>query len=1052
MTPADASEIVPFEEVVVKRLSVVTIQTFLLITVLSLLSVRSAQAACAAYATANFSTIPGPTNDWVRVNQVGYAATDTKVAMAFCNNSSSISGLTFSIINTATSATVFGPTAFPASSGAYSPFNNVYKLDFSSYQPAGAGTYKVHISDGCESVTFKISTCAYQGTEETALNFYLGQRCGTDNKYAGGQCHLAPGSGSSRMDGKVADGPHSGTLIDTEGGWHDSGDFIKFMITTTWSCASLLTAYRDNPTAFQDNLQANGTAGANGIPDVLDEAKYALDWIIKMNPDSSTLYYQVGGQEDHDLGLGTLPQNDTSAYSTNPYRPVYEGTHSGGSNNCGRAAACLALAYQIWNARGDTTYANTCLTHATQLYALGKAAAFNQPANPSSFYTESGYQADMEWGASELYRATGTASYLTDAMTYANAAGSGGGNLDWSTCNFMAHYSLYPSASAANQTTLKGYMQSDVNAFQTHYGSDVYGMNTGYNWGSMETLTGGIVEGLVYDKLFNVTTYAAMTNANRDYLLGKNPWGVCFIVGMGSITAHHPQHNITVGKCIDIPGMPIEGPDTASDYAGQGIGLSGADAYAAFQGTGSAGVYHDDIQDYATNEPTSTHAGLCVYAFSNWSATGGSCLAVTPSNTPTLTPTKTNTPATPTNTLTQTPTKTSTPTNSATNTPVPPTNTPTRTSTSTSTATFTNTPVPPTSTPTNTRTMTPTNTTIATATATFTSTSTKTNTASNTNTTTPVPPTATFTSTATRTSTPTNSATNTPVPPTSTPTSTFTRTFTNTPTSTWTGTSTNSSTPTATSSFTSSPTHTGTPTNSFTGTLSPTSTTTATGTSTSTPSFTGTSSFTQTSTSTPIPPTATSTNTPTKTNTSTNTPVPPTPTSTATKTNTSTGTTTSTSTFTATRTNSFTATSTSSFTQTPTRTSTPTPTFSATSTATATFTASSTPTPTASFTKTVTGTSTPSPNGTPVVYPDPVSGPGPVYLRVPLSKISDVRVRVYTLAFRVVDRLTFENVQPGQGVPIPLTDKWGTPLASGLYYLVVSAEGKTWTVKLLISR
>ena len=87
-----------------------------------------------------------------------------------------------------------------------------------------------------------------------------------------------------------------------------------------------------------------------------------------------------------------------------------------------------------------------------------------------------------------------------------------------------------------------------------------------------------------------------------------------------------------------------------------------------------------------------------------------------------------------------------------------------------------------------------------------------------------------------------------------------------------------------------------------------------------------------------------------------------------------------------------------------------------------------------------------------MIYPNPITGPGPVYLHLPLSSASNVRVRVYTSAFRMVNSLSFENVQPGQDVAIPLTNKWGGVLASGLYYLSVDAGGKHWIVKLMVIR
>lgn len=97
-------------------------------------------------------------------------------------------------------------------------------------------------------------------------------------------------------------------------------------------------------------------------------------------------------------------------------------------------------------------------------------------------------------------------------------------------------------------------------------------------------------------------------------------------------------------------------------------------------------------------------------------------------------------------------------------------------------------------------------------------------------------------------------------------------------------------------------------------------------------------------------------------------------------------------------------------------------------------------------------TSTPSANEKPVIYPNPVTGPGPVQLHISLVKNSDVKVEIYTLAFRKVNTLDFDNVLPGQNVSIPLTDKSGMSLANGLYYFVVEAAGKKWIVKVLVIR
>ena len=97
----------------------------------------------------------------------------------------------------------------------------------------------------------------------------------------------------------VVDGPNKGLAIDVEGGLHDSGDWIKFMITMAWVDEGILFSYQENPTVFGDIYGSNLQTGGNGVPDVLDEGRYILDFIIKMNPNSTTFYYDVADGRDH---------------------------------------------------------------------------------------------------------------------------------------------------------------------------------------------------------------------------------------------------------------------------------------------------------------------------------------------------------------------------------------------------------------------------------------------------------------------------------------------------------------------------------------------------------------------------------------------------------------------------------------------------------------------------------------------------------------------------------------------------------------------------------
>ena len=393
----------------------------------------------------------------------------------------------------------------------------------------------------------------------------------------------------------------------------------------------------------------------------------------------------------------------------------------------------------------------------------------------------------------------------------------------------------------------------------------------------------------------------------------------------------------------------------------------------------------------------------------------------TPTNSPTVTPT--NSPA---NTATPTPTSTVSTTPSPTPTQTP-TSTATATKSPTSTATYT---------PSSTRTPTSTESATLTPSATFTASPTKTFTpaATVTNSTTPTS-TLTLTESSTNTYTPTSTVTPTF---TSSATKTFTPTVTNTltniPTTTSTLTSVLSATPTSTLSRTPTPVNTPTSPRTATGTATPTLTSSITASATPTESFTATATFSTTATSTPDL-TSTPVNTVTSFPASTDTP-----------------TSTWSWTFTTTWTPSETRTMTKTLTFTPTFTPTATPTWTLTLTASPTNTPApptTTPTPTAS----PTATFTPAVSiirSSPVVYPNPATGPA-VHIQLPGNNPANVRVRIFTLAFREVQNLEAAQVT-GNSLTVPLTDKTGAALANGLYYFVVQAEGQKWVIKLLVLR
>lgn len=215
---------------------------------------------------------------------------------------------------------------------------------------------------------------------------------------------------------------------DLSGGWYDCGDYIKFHVTGPYTALLYLYGYDKYPEAYPDNYsQDYSKAPGNGIPDVLDEVKIETDYLIKCVNDGVTIYWQVGDGNDHNSFSNAITNSSENLYNGTNIRSVYSATE-GHSNAFGGAAAALALMSIVYEPF-DAAYAQQCEDAAIKYYNVGKInPAVTADAVPTDgFYSwlagqYSYYQDEMGMGAAMLYRATNTASYLTEAENYASSA------------------------------------------------------------------------------------------------------------------------------------------------------------------------------------------------------------------------------------------------------------------------------------------------------------------------------------------------------------------------------------------------------------------------------------------------------------------------------------------------------------------------------------------------------------------------------------------------------------------------------------------------------
>ena len=244
---------------------------------------------------------------WIRINQLGYLPRSVKVAVYISTND--LSDKNFTVHNALTGAVVFRSKARQYSGEEWG-MRSAARLDFSELETPGG--YFIRFGN-TESGTFSISPGVYSGTADFLLKYMRQQRCGYNPFYAD-SCHT--------HDAIIVDHPEkSGQRIDVTGGWHDATDYLQYTCTSANAVYQMLFAYRRNPGVFGDSFDASGNPGSNGIPDILDEARWGIDWLLKMNPDSGEMYNQIADDRDH-AGF-RLPADDKASYDLGVYRPVY---------------------------------------------------------------------------------------------------------------------------------------------------------------------------------------------------------------------------------------------------------------------------------------------------------------------------------------------------------------------------------------------------------------------------------------------------------------------------------------------------------------------------------------------------------------------------------------------------------------------------------------------------------------------------------------------------------------------------------------------------------
>ncbi|MEU4385583.1 glycoside hydrolase family 9 protein [Promicromonospora sp. NPDC023805] len=498
----------------------------------------------------------------------------------------------------------------------------VQTINFSSYTRS-ARDVRLVVGD-VSSHPFDIDADVYQSLRADSMAFFYTNRSGTpiDGAVAGsGYARAAGHVGASPNQGDVSvpcqeprawmDGWTCDYTLDVTGGWYDAGDHGKYVVNGGISTHQLLTAYER--TLYADAVDRGALADStlrvpergNGVPDILDEARWNLEFMLKMQvPDGEPLA-GMAHHKVHDVewtGLPMLPAADPKARAL--HRPSTAATLN--------LAAVAATGARLWS-EIDPAFAEKLLQASTTAYEAARAhpALFAPRADGESGggpYADSDVSDEFYWAAAELYLTTGAARYQRDvaASPLHRADVFSGDGFYWGSVAALARLDLatvpsrLPDRGRVRRSVVAGADRLVALQEREAFGQTYTPSDGRYAWGSNSSMLNNQV---VIATAFDITgraTYARSVLQGLDYLLGRNVLGTSYVTGYGTVYAQN-QHSRWYAHSLD-PRLPA--PPRGTVAGGPNSSIQDPVSGAWLEGCLPQWCYVDDIRAWAVNEIT----------------------------------------------------------------------------------------------------------------------------------------------------------------------------------------------------------------------------------------------------------------------------------------------------------------------------------------------------------------------------------------------------------------------------------------------------------------
>ena len=452
----------------------------------------------------------------------------------------------------------------------------VHVLDFSELKDVDGSVY-ITAENGAESRGFHISddiNSTYSSMLHDALNYFYQNRSGIniEEQYitSGDKSALARSAGHTTDNAEIEQvwgyNGSSGT-VDVTGGWYDAGDHGKYVVNGGFSLWMMQNQYETALKYGYADAYADGTMSIpennNGNPDLLDEARWEMEWMFKMIVDSGE-YEGMAYHKAHDekwTALGIAPADDEMKRIVKP--PTTAATLN--------LAACAAQAYRLWKDI-DPDFAEQCLEAAENAYkAAKKHPDMLAPLDESiggGAYGDTDVDDEFYWAACELFLATGDDSYYEDAedsdffLKLPVSLGGGEsvdtvGSFDWGNTAALGTFSFALNEDSINSKDYKEAIDNILSAADHYieleenqgyglpYGQSTLSYNDkdkGYIWGSNSfVLDNSVVMAYAY-LLSGDDSYMDGVLGGVDYILGRNAMDYSYVTGYGTHAIEFPHH------------------------------------------------------------------------------------------------------------------------------------------------------------------------------------------------------------------------------------------------------------------------------------------------------------------------------------------------------------------------------------------------------------------------------------------------------------------------------------------------------------------------------